>query len=140
MLMGRRCVYQSTCSDHAARPPPPCTRPLMTSPLLLRIAASDFRAQISHTNCYFNFQTEIVATSRRSKEPRETEQQETPQLHHLEELFVFVILDTVNLHAVQNEGAGQQQTGATRLSHDSARDQALCAVMQHILAPMHLHT
>ena len=59
----------------------------MTSPLLLRIAASDFRAQISHTNCYFNFQTEIVATSRRSKEPRETEQQETPQPHHLEELL-----------------------------------------------------
>ena len=55
--------------------------------------------------------------------------------------FVFVIIVTVSLHAVQDECAGlQQQTGASRLSHDSARDHAPCAVMQYILAPMHLHT
>ena len=38
----------STCSDHAARLPPPCTRSLMRSPLLLCIPESDFRAGIKH--------------------------------------------------------------------------------------------
>ena len=38
----------STCSDHAARLPPPCTRSLMRSPLLLCIPESDFRAGIEH--------------------------------------------------------------------------------------------
>ena len=38
----------STCSDHAARLPPPCTRSLMRSPLLLCFLESDFRAGIKH--------------------------------------------------------------------------------------------
>ena len=38
----------STCSDHAARLPPPCTRSLMRSPLLLCIPESDFGAGIKH--------------------------------------------------------------------------------------------
>ena len=41
-------MYQFTCSDHAARLPPPCTRSLMRSPLLLCIPESDFRAGIKH--------------------------------------------------------------------------------------------
>ena len=106
----------------------------MRSPLLLCIPESDFRAGIKHKQLLlFPESDRSDASSRRWKE---LDHRSTPHLHHLEDLLRLRHDRHRQLHAVQNKGAGLQQTGASRLSHDSARDHAPCAVMQHVFAPL----
>ena len=108
MLIWRRCVYQFTCSDHAAPPLPSLHTPPHTSPLLLRIAESDFRAQISNTICFFCFLKAIVLILHPVVDGKF---RESPIINKrlifiiLRIFFVFVIIVTVNFHAVQDECA-----------------------------------